>query len=132
MGSLWCNAWAEHVGIVTNMLGDGIWREGRVRETGVGVKAWHAVLERLHGGKVGIAVHTVIVQVGLVAWAAEVGYPALWQKIRVVAIGELLVVGIDGECGHLLNDSHGVSGGEGGYFSRAAAVRGGDARHDII
>lgn len=59
------------------MLGDGIWRERRVRETRVGLKARDAVLERLHSGKVGIAVHTVVVKVGLVAWAADGGHPAL-------------------------------------------------------
>ena len=77
MGSLWCNTSAEHVGTVCDMLGDGIWREGRVGETSIVRKARQTILERLDSGVVGITVHTVIVrEFGMVGWAANGGYSA--------------------------------------------------------
>lgn len=125
MGGLWGNACSKHVVIVTQVGLDRVGRERAVREMGVGLVAAHAILERLEGGRgvTSTIVHDIIIcKVRVIASPADVGDPTLREKVRIVAVGEALLVAVEGEHRRMLYAGHGIAWGEGGDFARAAAV----------
>lgn len=106
-----------------------------MREMGVGLEAAHAIRERLEGGRrvTSTIAHAIIIgEIRVIASPADIGDPTLREKVRVMTVGEALLVAVEGEHRRVLYASHGVAWGERGDLTRAAAVGGGNAAHHVV